>query len=445
MVQQLKTNRKGKRMFGRERVLPEIVWSFFVFFSAFKLFHFCPMLTIRIALRYIFALRKASTVQLLSLLSFLGIFLGSLAMMLVLSAFNGFEGLLRKVYHYQDPDFRVETIQGKYFVLDSVQLGKIPKIPGVTNCFEILEDKASLVYGDGQMVVTMIGISPEMVRVSRLDTSIRQGRFSMSTHGDISEALVSIGIQKALNISLEDPFSYLKLAYPKRKKILKLGSGKIFNQLSLSPSGILQMDENRVYVPISKARQLMDKPQGMNYLDVFLSKNADREDVREGLTELLGAGFRIKDEDQQHESLYKVMMIEKLFVFLALGFIILISTFNLFVSSTMLVLDKSKDIRILAALGMEAGRIASVIRWCGGLITLSGMVLGLCFGLALCWIQIRFGLVPLGMSTTLIKSYPIEVRMEDVAGIALWVWVSGWLAMVIPGKRAFAIAETTRS
>jgi lipoprotein-releasing system permease protein len=431
-------------MFGRVGVLPQIVWSFFTFFSGFKMFHFCPMLVIRIALRYIFALRKASTVQLLSLLSFLGIFLGSMAMMLVLSAFNGFEGLLRKVYHFQDPDFRIEAKRGKFFYLDSSRLNAISHISGVKACFEVLEDKASLVYGDGQMVVEMVGISPEMVRVSRLDTSVRQGSFSLSVKGEIPEALVSIGIQKALNISLEDPFGYLKLAYPKRRKILKPGSGKIFNQLSLFPSGVVQMDENRIYVPISKARVLMDKPVGMNYLDVFLTKDGDQEEVRDQLSKELGPGFKIRDEDQQHESLYKVMMIEKLFVFLALGFIILISTFNLFVSSTMLVLDKSKDIRILSALGMESEKISSVIRWCGGLITIGGMFLGIGFGLGLCWLQIQFGVVPLGMATTLIRSYPIEIRIEDVAGIAIWVWLSGWLAMIIPGRRAFALAEKAR-
>jgi lipoprotein-releasing system permease protein len=397
------------------------------------------MLVFKIALRYLLALRKASTVQILSFLSFLGILLGSLAMLLVLSAFNGFEDLLKRVYHFQDPDLRIETTRGKFFSLEPGILKTIQTVPHVKAAFEVLTDKASLQYGDGQMVVEIVGMDPEMVGVSRLDTSVKSGSFVLRDAAG-PKALVSAGIQNALNISMKNVFEFLKIAYPKRKKILKLGTGRIFNQLAIAPGGIVQMDENRVYIPIQEARILMDKSSGMNYLDVYSDSEEEIPAVQKRIQELLGDGFEVKNEAQQHSDLYKVMMIEKLFVFLALGFIILISTFNLFVSSTMLVLDKRKDIKILAALGLEPGRASTLIRLTGGIITLLGLTIGILTGVALCLIQKEFGIIPLGMATTLIQDYPVDVRFQDVAAIAAWVLVSGSIAMILPGKRAKDIA-----
>jgi len=397
------------------------------------------MLVFKIAFRYLFALRKASTVQILSVLSFLGILLGSLAMLLVLSAFNGFEDLLKNVYHFQDPDLRIERKEGKFFSFNDITFQKIRKIDHLKAAFEILKDKASLQYGDGQMVVELFGTSPEIVESSRMKSILKEGICSLEMKGEPG-AIVSVGIQHALNVSMENVFEFLKVAYPKRKKILKLGTSRIFNQLAIRPYGIIQLDENRVYLPIDKVRELMDKPEGMNFMDVYVNGESHISAVQEDLTELLGSDFVVKNENEQHSDLFKVMMVEKLFVFLALGFIILISTFNLFVSSTMLLLDKTADIKVLSALGMKPERISDVIRLTGGIITISGMLIGILIGIILCRVQQEFGFIPLGMDTTLIKDYPVEVKYQDVMGISLWVLVSGFLAMIIPGAKANKMA-----
>lgn len=363
-------------------------------------------------------------------------------MILVLSAFNGFEGLLRKVYHFQDPDFRIEARQGKFFQVPDKVLADLKGIEGISGVFQVLRDKASLQYGDGQMVVEVVGIDPDLVKVSRLDTSVKQGTFSLKD-GDLAQALISVGIRNSLNISLKDNFTFLKLQYPKRKKVLQMGSGKIFNQVAFAPTGIVQMDEIRMYAPLSKVRQLMDKPSGMNSLDIYLHPSADQEKIRSGLEEKLGSGYSILDENQQHADLYKVLRIEKLFVFLALGFLILISTFNLFVSSTMLVLEKQKDIRIFTAMGLSPRKVGQVIQASGAIIAFTGLCGGLIFGLAICWIQIAFGLVPLGMETTLIDAYPIEVQWKDLMAVGIWVLVSGGLAVLVPARKAEAFARNT--
>jgi lipoprotein-releasing system permease protein len=180
----------------------------------------------------------------------------------------------------------------------------------------------------------------------------------------------------------------------------------------------------------------MDKPSGMNFLDVYIRKEGSVEKAQEEISKLLGDEFLVKNESQQHADLYKVMMIEKLFVFLALGFIILISTFNLFVSSTMLVIDKKADFRIFAAMGLDPSKGSQVIRLSGGIITFSGLVIGVTAGAALVEMQKLFGFVPLGMSTTLIKSYPVELHFPDILAISVWVLISSVLALIIPGRRA---------
>ena len=393
------------------------------------------MLSFRIALRYVLALRKFSTTQILSLLAFLGIFLGSMAMVVVLSAFNGFEGLLKEIYHSQDPDLKIETIKGKTFQLDSNVLQKLRTLEGVKGVYQSLADKASLQYGDGQMVVQIVGIEKGFENASRLDTLVRKGKFIVSS-GDISFGMVTEPVRNALKISLNNDFEFLKVSYPKRKKILKLGTNKIFNQLNLTPSGFLQMDEQRVYAPLEDVRVLMDKPLGISFLDVFIAEGSNIQKVKNDLLKTLGSGFLVKDEMEQHEDLFKILKIEKFFVFLALGFIILISSFNLFVSCSMLVLDKKNDIFTLLAMGMKPNNVGRIVRISGGLVTILGLIPGLLFGLAICLIQKWFGLVPLGMSSTTIMSYPIDIQWFDFLLVSLWVMVIGFFAVINPAKKA---------
>jgi lipoprotein-releasing system permease protein len=356
-------------------------------------------------------------------------------MVLVLSAFNGFEDLLKKVYHFQDPDLRIEKKQGKFFQITQEKLDMISKSDNVQAAFEVLVDKASIQYGEGQMVVEIVGIDPGVVSVSRLDTSIADGAFLLNDKLG-SGAVLSVGIKNALNVSLQNVFEVLKIHYPKRKKILKLGTSRIFNQLAIRPMGVVQMDENKVFLPITDVRQLMDKPVGMNYLDVYVAKDKSVEKVQEDIRKILGDDYLVKNESQQHADLYKVMMIEKLFVFLALGFIILISTFNLFVSSTMLVIDKQADFKIFSAMGLDPKQGSQVIRLTGGILTFTGLVIGVATGAVLVEIQKVFGFIPLGMSTTLIKSYPVELHFPDILAISVWVLISSVIALVIPGRRA---------
>jgi lipoprotein-releasing system permease protein len=285
------------------------------------------------------------------------------------------------------------------------------------------------------MVAEIFAADPAYFRFCRMDTSLMAGVYSVAD-AELPVAMVSEGIRQSLQISFKEDFTFLKLAYPKRSKILKPGSGKIFNTLAMRPSGSLGLDENRVFAPLSAGRRLMERPQGCNFVDVFVKPGEDPEELAARIQNLLGTEIQVKNEYQLHEDLFKVMAIEKLFVFLALGFIILISGFNLFVSSSMMVLNKQKDFSIMSALGMEGSQFASIIRSAGMMLVLSGLIPGLAAGSLLCFIQMKFEIVPLGMSSTLVKAYPVELHLSDVLAIAGWVFFSGMLALFVPSRRA---------
>lgn len=398
------------------------------------------MLAIKIATRYLIALRKASTVQILSGLSFAGIMLGSMAMLIVLSAFNGFETLLRQLYHFQDPDINITSASRKTFEVDSVKLAEISSISGVSSVFEIISDKAAIRYGEGQMVVELVGVPENFLQVSRLDTLLQSGNFSLRNGKEVN-CLVSIGVKNALNINLKDPFGYVQILYPRQKKILQLGTTKLFNTLNAQPSGVIRLDENRLYVPILEARNLMDKPIGMNQLQIFIKEKSNISSIKEKIKTSLGPEFLVQDEYEQHGDLFRVMKIERLFVLLALGFIIIISCFNLFVSCSMLVIDKKRDIWILATMGMPESGIRKIILHTGGLITVFGLMVGLLLGWGVCWFQKEFGFVPLGMSSSMIQAYPVDVQLFDFLTVSLWVFISGFLALIYPGISAIRFSR----
>ena len=393
------------------------------------------MLLFKIALRYLISMRKATVVQVLSTLSFTGILLGSMAMVVVLSAFNGFETLLRDLYHLQDADIRITRKGSKTFVPSVKNLESIRAIEGVAAVFEVLQDKAALRYGEGQMVVKVKGVPTAMLATTRMSAILKEGNYTLHL-GSEPACLVGSNVQSALQISLRNPFEYLRLSYPKQKKLLQAGNPNILKNEAIKPSGIIETDENELIIPIDIARSLMDKPVGASALDMYIRADADPDQIKNEIGAILGSGYSIQTEDEQHADLFRVMKIEKLFVFLALGFIILISCFNLFVSSSMLVINKSEDFRILSALGLAPGQVGRLVRMAGLIIVNSGLVCGLITGLFICWIQTRYGIIPLGMSSTVIQSYPVDVQFADLILVSIWVLVAGNLALLVPSINA---------
>lgn len=398
------------------------------------------MLILTIALRYLFALRKASTIQILSVLSFFGILLGSMAMFLVLSAFNGFESLLKELYHFQDPDLKITSTQGKTFQMDSLNINRLKSLIGVSQVFEILSDKAAIRYGEGQMVLEIVGIPDSYLKASRMDTLLHQGNLWVNKDSE-SYAMVSIGVKEALNISLKSNFDYLQVLYPRSKKLLQPGLSKILSTLNIQPAGVLRMDENKVFLPIDEVRRLMEKPMAVSQIQIFVKPRVKIEHIKAEIVKVLGEEYFVQDEYEQHADLFKVMQIERLFVSMALGFIILISCFNLFVSISMLVLNKRKDIQILAAMGMPSRQIRRAIQLTGALVSCFGLAGGLLLGWVICLLQLHFGFVPLGMSTTTVLAYPIDIQWDDFFVVGAWVAIASVLALIYPGAMTRKFAD----
>lgn len=394
-------------------------------------------LVFQIALRYLFSKKKRNFINILSLLSLVGIAIGTFAMVIVLSAFNGFETLLRKMNKTVDADLKIETTE-KYFRPAPSLIAKIKSEKGVLDVVEVIEENGLVVYKDGQMVVKFKGVSGPFVKYSRIKSLLSAGQFSTGNE-KVPNALVSIGIQQSLGVSLRNQLEGIQLWYPKTKKNLATNPLEAFTRMAIMPSGIVKTEENFVFVPIGFAEKLVKQPGLRTSFEIVVDKNASIQSVKEGLKSKLGSTFQVLDSDEQHASLYKVMQLEKLFVFVALGFIVLISSFNIFVSLSMLALEKTRDIQVMQSFGTPANTIRQIFLLLGLLLAGFGAFFGMGFGLLVCYLQQAYGLVSLGMETTIIQSYPVEVEWFDFVKIGLLVTAITLLSTITPAFKASKI------
>lgn len=347
----------------------------------------------------------------------LGIGVATAALIVVLSALNGMEGLLRSLYGTFDPDLKISAKLGKSFETDSLLIKKIEKIGGVAYVSEIIEDNALLKYKDRQMIVRVKGVSSNFTHQTDLDSLIVQGRFVLQADS-IDYAIVGRGIQYRMQIVLADQLFPLQFIYPKNKKNISIDPSTSFNQQMIMPSAIFaiekQYDDNYVFVPLSFAQTLLNYKNKRTSLEIKTKDQKSKQEVKNKLKILLGKEYLVQDSDEQHESLLKAVKIEKLFVYLTFSIIVGIASFNIFLCLTMLAIEKRKDIAILKALGASTDTIRSIFTANGAIIGISGAISGLFLGLGLCWLQTKFGFVSMGMQTSVVDAYPILVKPTDV-------------------------------
>ena len=395
-----------------------------------------------VARRYFFNGKKKSFIQTLSTISMLGVGVGTMALIIVLSAFNGLEEVIRTMYNTFDPEIKITAAKGKSFVINASFLKRVAAVPGVAIVSEIAEDNALLKYRDGQMVVKIKGISDNFLQQNRLDSAIVAGKLRL--HGpSLPYASVGFGIQQAMGIALNDPFDQMQIWYPKNTLKTGLNPENAFFKRYIVPGSVFRIEEqfdNRyVFVPLSFALDLFAYGNKRTALELKLNAGVDVKTVKEALHILLGPSFLVQDSDEQHASLLRILKIEKLFVFLALAFIVVIASFNIFVSLSMLVLDKRRDITLLKAIGAGKHVISRIFMLEGAFIAFSGAFAGMAAGFLVCFLQQQFGIVSMGMESAAINAYPVKMQLFDFLSVGALVVLLTLLAGLLPAKRA---AET---
>ncbi|AIZ62692.1 releasing system transmembrane protein [Hymenobacter sp. DG25B] len=379
-----------------------------------------------IARRYFSSKKKRNIISIISNISMIGVAVGTMALIIVLSVFNGLEDLVRSLYGKSDPDLKITALKGKAFEVDAPLLTRLRAMPGVALVTEVIEDNALLRYHDRQMVVKMKGVSDNFFAQSNIDSALVQGDHRLEKEGG-EYALIGAGVQHELSIALDNRLAPLTLLYPRNtgKRTLSMNPENAFNELPILAGGVFlieqNIDDSYVFVPLTFARNLLNYGNKRTSLEVKVSQSRTIEEVKGEVKELLGPQFSVLDSDEQHVSLLKAIKVEKMFVFITFAFILLIASLNIFFSLSMLVIDKRKDVAILQAMGAGQRTIRNIFLFEGAIVAQVGAITGLVLGVTICWLQQTFHLVSMGMATSVVDSYPVKMQLSDIVwtGVAI--------------------------
>lgn len=369
-----------------------------------------------IASRYFRSKKKRNFITVLSRISMIGVAVGTMALVIVLSVFNGLEDLIKGLYASFDAELKIEASEGKSFIVEEEWLDTLRDIPGVAILTEVIEDNALLRYRDNQIVARIKGVSDNFLDQDRFSKGYFSGEMSLGTASQ-PKAILGRGVGYFLTIDLENEFDLLQVFYPKSPRSGSIDPRNMYNRDIIKPVAYFsiekQFDDEYVIVPLDFAQNLLNYDNRRTSLEVKVSRDYDIDKVKTALRSHLGDGFLVRDTDEQHAGLLLTIKLEKLFVFLTLTFILAVASFNIFFSLSMLAIEKKKDIAVLFAMGATEKLIKQIYIKQGAIIALSGAVVGLVLGFFICWVQDNYGLVSLGVTSSIVESYPVKMIWTD--------------------------------
>ena len=388
-----------------------------------------------IAKRYFSTKKNSNFVHIISWVSLLGVAIGTAALILVLSVFNGFEDLVLKMYNSFDPHLQITAAEGKVF--NPEKISAVLDNPEFESSAYILEEKVLLKYQEKEFIATVKGVSETYQELTNFDSLLVDGEY-INSYENNNVAVVGSGVAYHLSIGLGTMFEQLQVFVPNRNSKTLLNPQTAFKQGSVLPVGIFsiqaELDQEYIITPLAFIQQLADRGNSISAVEIKL-KNEDRMIViQEQLATALGDNFIVKNRFEQQEFLYKILNTEKLAVFLILAFIMIIATFNIIGALSMLMLDKQKDITTLRSLGCTVQDIQSVFFRKSMLTILLGIIVGLFIGLGLAFLQQTFGFIGMGGGSFVINTYPIAIVFTDIILVSFTVFAIGLLASWYPAK-----------
>ncbi len=397
-----------------------------------------------IARRYVFSKKSTNAINVISAISVVGVAVGTMALVIVLSVFNGFHDLVASFFTNFDPQIELVPTQGKTAPADDPVLDQIRKMPEVGVHTDVLEDQGLAVYGDRQQMVTVMGVDDNFTQLTNIgDILYGDGEFSLQA-ANLFYAIP--GIRLAQDMGLGARFEgYLKLYAPVRRgQITELADpseGFVVDSL-ISPGVVFAVnqakyDRDRVICSIGFARRLFDQDGMLSSLQIRLKPGSDLGAVKKQMREIVGSKYRVLDRFEQQSDTFNIMQIEKVLAYVFLTFILMVACFNIISSLSMLIIDKKADAATLRNLGATDKQIRSIFLFEGRIISAIGAVVGILLGLLLCWLQQEFGLVHMGDSagSFVVNAYPVSVHYDDVAIVFVTVLLIGWAAAWIPTRK----------
>lgn len=390
-----------------------------------------------VARRYLFSKKSHNIVNIISIISVFGVATGAMALLIVLSVYNGFDSLIKSMFNTFDPDIKITAIEGKVFDPQNANIDSIKNLKYVDYVCPTLEELALLEYDKKNHAAVVKGVSPQYKQMTGVDTMMYEGQYKLQ-QGDRQYALVGRGISYYLSIGLNF-LTPIKIYVPKRSGHISMNPTRAFTKKYIFPSGIFSIqndiDNKYIIVPLKFARNLLGYPTQVSALEIGLNAKANKKQLQEQIIKLVGNKFNVKNKYQQNEMLYRVMKSEKWAIYMILTFILIIAAFNIIGSLSMLIIEKKQDVVTLSSLGADKKKIQKIFLYQGWTISIGGAFVGLILGAVICWLQQKYGLIKLSsMGAFIIENYPVKMKITDVLGIIVTVVTIGFFTSWYPVK-----------
>ncbi len=387
-----------------------------------------------IAKRYYFKNRNNDTVNIISKVSLFGIAIGTAALILIISVFNGFESVVLSMYNSFDPDIKITSVNSKTFNHELIN-HKIKDYNSVEVMTLVLEEKVLLKHQGKEFIANIKGVSDNYDKLTNIDSLIINGDY-IREYTSNNVCIMGKGIAYYLSAITGSIFNKLQVYLPNRHSNNLLDPITAFSRSTLLPVGVfsVQSDIDKQYVitPLEFVQTLSKKSGFISSIDIRIKEDANILTAQRYLQNLIGADYIVKNRWEQQDLLYKILKTEKFFVFLVLSFILLVASFNIIGSTSMLILDKKKSINIFKSFGSSQNQIHKIFFYHSIMIVFIGMIIGLLIGLFFGYIQQKFGIIGMGGGNFVIDSYPILFSLKDISLILSIVMIIGLLASWYP-------------
>lgn len=390
-----------------------------------------------IAGRYLFAKKSHNVINIISAISAIGMAVGTAALIIILSVYNGFDSLIRSMMSNVEPDLLITPATGKTFIPDDSTFDWIYDQPSVKNMCCVLEEQVFISYDGKQSLARAKGVDWVYEEESPLKDHMQDGEFKLH-RGDVPLAAVGAGLAYELGISPRF-LSPIEIYFPTRTGRISLANpAASIESVRVYPSGLFSVnndvDAELLIVPIEKMQELLEYEDEVSAVELRLTEDSTKDELKRLQKEIgarLGPGFRVKDRFQQNESLYKMMKYEKAAIFMILIFVIIIIAFNIFGSLTMLIIEKEEDIRTLRSMGAQESLIRKIFVLEGWFISLAGLAGGLVIGVGFAALQQAFGIIKMP-GHFVVQAYPIILSWSDILLTAVGVAAIGYLIALLP-------------
>ncbi len=400
-------------------------------------------LPLHIARRYLFAKKSTNVINIITGIAVFGISVGTAALILVLSVFNGFEDLITSMYSNFNPDLKITVQKGKFFETSDSLLAQIKQIPGVEYVSETMEEVAFFEYKENKAIGVLFGVDENYLNVLSIDSTVREGKFKLFDGRHLG--VLGLGMRNRLGVNIEDEFNAVNVYMPKRKKVGMFD--QMFVKRFIYPAGTFtvhqEFDNQYIFASLAFTREFLGIGKKVSSLQLKLAPGFDIPETREAVGAVMGPDYHVKNKYQQQESFLKLMQVEKWLSFAIVSLMMLLISFNMIGALWMVVMEKRKDIAILKSMGATKKMVRNIFLFEGLLLTGLGIISGFLLAWLIYYVQKTVGIIRVP-GDFIIEAYPMSMHFLDFVVVAAIVGFIGLIVSIAPARRAQRVPAMMR-